>query len=68
MNTAGKPESGDKSNDFIGYGVVRPRIALKNPGDPGDPKTNPLPGPYNEDDAKKKAECERQGRLRGAGR
>ena len=61
VNTAGKPESGDKSNDFIGYGVVRPRIALKNPGDPGDPKTNPLPGPYNEDDAKKKADANDKG-------
>jgi type VII secretion-associated serine protease mycosin len=55
VNTASKPKGKFESNDYTGYGVVRPRIALKNPGDPGDPKTNPLPGPYNEDDAKKKA-------------
>ena len=52
VNTAGRPKSGAERNDFIGYGVVRPRVALKDPGSPGDPKTNPLPGPYNEDDAK----------------
>lgn len=56
VNTASKPKGKYESNDYTGYGVVRPRIALKNPGDPGDPKTNPLPGPYNEDDAKKKAQ------------
>ncbi|WP_181765245.1 type VII secretion-associated serine protease mycosin [Streptomyces albidus (ex Kaewkla and Franco 2022)] len=61
VNTAGKPESGKKRSDFIGYGAVRPRIALKNPGDPGDPKTNPLPGPYNEADAKKKADAQDKG-------
>ncbi|MFI1253301.1 type VII secretion-associated serine protease mycosin [Streptomyces netropsis] len=45
INTAGGPENGDKRSDSIGYGVVRPRIALKNPGDPGPADVNPLPGP-----------------------
>ncbi|OEV02876.1 type VII secretion-associated serine protease mycosin [Streptomyces oceani] len=48
VNTAGGPRNGDERDDFIGHGAVRPRIALKNPGDPGDPNTNPLPGPYSE--------------------
>ncbi|WP_170843035.1 type VII secretion-associated serine protease mycosin [Streptomyces oceani] len=48
VNTAGGPKNGDERDDFIGHGVVRPRVALKNPGDPGDPNTNPLPGPYSE--------------------
>ncbi|MFF5131246.1 type VII secretion-associated serine protease mycosin [Streptomyces syringium] len=45
INTAGGPQNGDKRSDSIGYGVVRPRIALKNPGDPGPADVNPLPGP-----------------------
>ncbi|MGX8906341.1 type VII secretion-associated serine protease mycosin [Streptomyces netropsis] len=44
INTAGGPQNGDKRSDSIGYGVVRPRIALENPGDPGPPDINPLPG------------------------
>nr|WP_275522227.1 type VII secretion-associated serine protease mycosin [Streptomyces oceani] len=59
VNTAGGPKNGDERDDFIGHGAVRPRVALKNPGDPGDPNTNPLPGPYSEKkaaaDAKKPA-------------
>ncbi|MEU7136887.1 type VII secretion-associated serine protease mycosin [Streptomyces sp. NPDC046261] len=43
INTAGGPKSGEKRSDTIGYGVVRPRIALKNPGDPGPPNVSPLP-------------------------
>ncbi|MEU1312886.1 type VII secretion-associated serine protease mycosin [Streptomyces cinnamoneus] len=43
INTAGGPKSGEKRSDFIGYGVVRPRIALKDPGDPGPPNVSPLP-------------------------
>ncbi|WP_308297367.1 type VII secretion-associated serine protease mycosin, partial [Streptomyces sp. UNOB3_S3] len=31
INTAGGPKSGEKRSDSIGYGVVRPRIALQNP-------------------------------------
>ncbi|MCT2591063.1 type VII secretion-associated serine protease mycosin [Streptomyces sp. N2-109] len=51
VNTAGGPKSGKERTDYVGYGAVRPRIALKDPGDPGDPDTNPLPGPYSEKNA-----------------
>ncbi|MFF9349941.1 type VII secretion-associated serine protease mycosin [Streptomyces sp. NPDC014734] len=43
LNTAGGPSDGVKRNDNVGYGVVRPRIALKNPGDPGPADEYPLP-------------------------
>ncbi|MFI9204705.1 type VII secretion-associated serine protease mycosin [Streptomyces sp. NPDC053048] len=43
INTAGGPKSGEKRSDTIGYGVVRPRIALQNPGDPGPADVSPLP-------------------------
>lgn len=43
LNTAGAPTSGSKRNDHIGYGIVRPRIALKMPGDPGPADKYPLP-------------------------
>ncbi|MEU4348770.1 type VII secretion-associated serine protease mycosin [Streptomyces sp. NPDC023838] len=43
LNTAGGPKNGDKRSDYIGYGVVRPRIALTNPGDPGPANEYPLP-------------------------
>ncbi|MEV7411046.1 type VII secretion-associated serine protease mycosin [Streptomyces althioticus] len=43
LNTAGKPKSGDERTDAVGYGMVRPRIALKNPGDPGPADEYPLP-------------------------
>ncbi|MEU8974742.1 type VII secretion-associated serine protease mycosin [Streptomyces monashensis] len=43
LNTAGAPTDGAKRNDSIGYGIVRPRIALKNPGDPGPASIYPLP-------------------------
>ncbi|GGW66000.1 type VII secretion-associated serine protease [Streptomyces xantholiticus] len=43
LNTAGGPRSGNKRNDSIGYGVVRPRIALKSPGNPGPAGEYPLP-------------------------
>ncbi|MFI1013331.1 type VII secretion-associated serine protease mycosin [Streptomyces sp. NPDC020965] len=43
LNTAGGPHSGEKRTDFIGYGVVRPRVALKTPGDPGPADVYPLP-------------------------
>ncbi|MEV7872131.1 type VII secretion-associated serine protease mycosin [Streptomyces sp. NPDC088124] len=43
LNTAGKAKSGEERNDFLGYGVVRPRIALKTPGDPGPADEYPLP-------------------------
>ncbi|MEU5520141.1 type VII secretion-associated serine protease mycosin [Streptomyces sp. NPDC047860] len=43
LNTAGKAKNGAKRTDSIGYGIVRPRIALKNPGDPGPADEYPLP-------------------------
>ncbi|MCX4641781.1 type VII secretion-associated serine protease mycosin [Streptomyces sp. NBC_01446] len=43
LNTASGPVSGLKRSDSIGYGAVRPRIALANPGDPGPADEYPLP-------------------------
>ena len=43
LNTIGAPSDGKKRNDAIGYGIVRPRIALQNPGDPGPADKYPLP-------------------------
>ncbi|MFJ6212628.1 type VII secretion-associated serine protease mycosin [Streptomyces sp. NPDC092296] len=43
INTAGSDGSG--RSDFIGYGMVRPRIALTTPGDPGAPDVDPLAAP-----------------------
>lgn len=42
LNTAGGPTDGSKRNDSIGYGIVRPRIALQTPGDPGPADVYPL--------------------------
>ncbi|MEV7088730.1 type VII secretion-associated serine protease mycosin [Streptomyces sp. NPDC093085] len=42
LNTAGKPKNGEERTDFGGYGVVRPRIALTTPGDPGPADEYPL--------------------------
>ncbi|MFE1950386.1 type VII secretion-associated serine protease mycosin [Streptomyces sp. NPDC059524] len=44
VNTASGPVSGKKRTDEIGYGAVRPRIALTKPGDPGPADEYPLPG------------------------
>ncbi|MEU6929104.1 type VII secretion-associated serine protease mycosin [Streptomyces sp. NPDC046374] len=43
LNTAGKPKSGKARTDSIGYGAVRPRVALTTPGDPGPADVYPLP-------------------------
>ncbi|MBC2867689.1 type VII secretion-associated serine protease mycosin [Streptomyces mexicanus] len=43
LNTASKPVGGEKRSDYVGYGGVRPRVALENPGDPGPPDVYPLP-------------------------
>ncbi|MEU9439479.1 type VII secretion-associated serine protease mycosin [Streptomyces sp. NPDC048304] len=43
LNTASKPTSGKERTDYLGYGAVRPRIALTNPGDPGPADVYPLP-------------------------
>ncbi|MER7707055.1 type VII secretion-associated serine protease mycosin [Kitasatospora sp. NPDC097605] len=45
INTAGKPKDGSSRTDFIGYGIVRPRIALTTPGDPGPADVSPLAEP-----------------------
>ncbi|MFI7342966.1 type VII secretion-associated serine protease mycosin [Streptomyces sp. NPDC050085] len=43
LNTASGPVSGQTRTDEIGYGAVRPRIALANPGNPGPADEYPLP-------------------------
>ncbi|WP_405440309.1 type VII secretion-associated serine protease mycosin [Streptomyces avidinii] len=43
LNTAGKPADGSGRNDYVGHGIVRPRVALQNPGDPGPADVYPLP-------------------------
>ncbi|MFF3631013.1 type VII secretion-associated serine protease mycosin [Streptomyces sp. NPDC002164] len=43
LNTVGGPISGELRNDHIGYGIVRPRFVLKDPGDPGPADEYPLP-------------------------
>ncbi|MGW3230263.1 S8 family serine peptidase [Kitasatospora sp. NPDC001095] len=43
INTAGKPNDGSSRNDIVGYGAVRPRIAVTDPGDPGPANVSPLP-------------------------
>ncbi|OFA42475.1 type VII secretion-associated serine protease mycosin [Streptomyces fradiae] len=44
INTASGAKSGKKRTDYIGYGIVRPRITLKEPGDPGPADVYPIPG------------------------
>ncbi|MEU6087792.1 type VII secretion-associated serine protease mycosin [Streptomyces sp. NPDC047085] len=43
LHTASKPKSGKERTDYLGYGAVRPRIALTDPGDPGPADVYPLP-------------------------
>lgn len=43
LNTIGAPTDGAQRNDSIGYGIVRPRVALQSPGDPGPAGRYPLP-------------------------
>ncbi|MET9801330.1 type VII secretion-associated serine protease mycosin [Streptomyces sp. NPDC006368] len=43
IETAGGPTSGAKRNDYVGYGLVRPRIALSQKVDPGPADEYPLP-------------------------
>ncbi|WP_188306001.1 type VII secretion-associated serine protease mycosin [Streptomyces sp. CBMA123] len=43
INTAGKPTDGSVRNNDVGYGVVRPRVALTDPGDPGPADVSPVP-------------------------
>ncbi|MFJ8433658.1 type VII secretion-associated serine protease mycosin [Kitasatospora sp. NPDC094019] len=42
INTAGKPTDGSNRNDIVGYGIVRPRVALTEPGDPGPADVYPI--------------------------
>ncbi len=42
INTAAGPSDGAGRNDYIGYGAVRPRVALEHPGDPGPAHVSPL--------------------------
>jgi type VII secretion-associated serine protease mycosin len=42
LNTAGHPAGGAKRDNVVGYGAVRPRVALESPGDPGPADVNPL--------------------------
>ncbi|MEV7196110.1 type VII secretion-associated serine protease mycosin [Streptomyces sp. NPDC093510] len=43
INTMQGNDDGWTRDDSVGYGAVRPRIALKNPGDPGPADEYPLP-------------------------
>ncbi|MEW2635868.1 type VII secretion-associated serine protease mycosin [Streptomyces sp. NPDC048389] len=43
LNTISGPTSGNKRNDHIGYGALRPLRALMTPGDPGPADQYPLP-------------------------
>ncbi|WP_369183276.1 S8 family serine peptidase [Streptomyces sp. Y1] len=43
INTAGRADGGTVRTDAAGWGSVRPRIALSNPGDPGPADVSPLP-------------------------
>lgn len=60
INTAGAPENGSKHNYYVGYGAVRPRIALTNPGDPGPPDVSPLPEVVAAQKAEEKAQDKRE--------
>ena len=42
INTAAGPLNGAKRNDFIGYGLVRPRRAMEYKGDSGSADVDPL--------------------------
>ncbi|MFJ7248289.1 S8 family serine peptidase [Kitasatospora sp. NPDC098652] len=43
INTAGRPNGGNARTNDAGWGAVRPRIALTDPGDPGSANVSPLP-------------------------
>ncbi|MEU3560732.1 S8 family serine peptidase [Kitasatospora sp. NPDC006786] len=43
INTASRPNGGTVRTDDAGWGAVRPRIALTDPGDPGPANVSPLP-------------------------
>ncbi|MEU3572569.1 S8 family serine peptidase [Kitasatospora sp. NPDC036755] len=43
INTASRPNGGTVRTDDAGWGAVRPRVALTDPGDPGPANVSPLP-------------------------
>ncbi|MCF3961723.1 type VII secretion-associated serine protease mycosin [Streptomyces fuscigenes] len=43
LNTASAPISGPRHNEQVGYGAVRPLVALRRPGNPGPADVYPLP-------------------------
>ncbi|MET8539381.1 S8 family serine peptidase [Kitasatospora sp. NPDC004799] len=43
INTASRPNGGTVRTNDAGWGAVRPRIALTDPGDPGPADVSPLP-------------------------
>ncbi|GAA3759949.1 type VII secretion-associated serine protease mycosin [Streptomyces tremellae] len=43
LNTASGVAGGGRHNESVGYGAVRPLVALKHPGDPGPADVYPLP-------------------------
>ncbi|MFD9034582.1 type VII secretion-associated serine protease mycosin [Streptomyces sp. NPDC059567] len=43
LNTIKLPAGGEKRNDQIGYGAIRPLRALNTPGDPGPADVRPIP-------------------------
>ncbi|MFI6704103.1 type VII secretion-associated serine protease mycosin [Streptomyces sp. NPDC050509] len=43
LNTAGGPTSGNKRNDYVGYGAIRALRAINTPGDLGPAGEYPLP-------------------------
>ncbi|WP_259316721.1 S8 family serine peptidase [Kitasatospora xanthocidica] len=43
INSASRPNGGTVRTDDAGWGAVRPRIALTDPGDPGPADVSPLP-------------------------
>ncbi|MFE2851663.1 type VII secretion-associated serine protease mycosin [Streptomyces lavendulae] len=77
LNTAGKPVDGAGRNDYVGYGVVRPRVAVPTPGDPGPADVYPLPDLAAADaatkpaapaaDSKPTSRAESAGRKSGSG-
>ncbi|WP_241968467.1 S8 family serine peptidase [Streptomyces sp. ICBB 8177] len=45
LSTAGKPTTGRVPSQYVGYGLVRPRVAvIEHQGDPGPANVFPLPG------------------------
>ncbi|RLV08993.1 type VII secretion-associated serine protease mycosin [Streptomyces griseocarneus] len=60
INTAGGNDGKKSRSDFLGYGAVRPRIALKDPGDPGPADVSPLQGASESKSAAGKAQAQPQ--------